>query len=147
MKTNRTLYIIAGIMIASIISAGGFSKEPQLDYEAYMNQYFAYFNAHDLASMAAMYSEEAAFKDPSLGPGIHIQSREDIITKYTELSEMIPDVRDSLVNLYPSGNNLTVEFISMGTAPDGSKFFLPICAILTIENGLITKDYTYYDNF
>lgn len=32
-------------------------------------------------------------------------------------------------------------------APDNSKFTLPICTVFTIENGLITQDFTYYDNF
>lgn len=50
--------------------------------------------------------------------------------------------------MYPSGeNHIIVEFVSSGTAPDNSKFELPICTIFTIENGLITKDFTYYDNF
>lgn len=43
--------------------------------------------------------------------------------------------------------HITVESISTGTAADGSKFELPICTIFTIENGKITKDFTYYDNF
>ena len=42
---------------------------------------------------------------------------------------------------------MIVEFISTGTAEDGSQFELPICTIFTIENGKITKDFTYYDNF
>ncbi len=45
-----------------------------------------------------------------------------------------------------SEKHITVESISTGTAADGSKFELPICTIFTIENGKITKDFTYYDN-
>ncbi|WP_198412578.1 nuclear transport factor 2 family protein [Kaistella antarctica] len=52
-----------------------------------------------------------------------------------------------MIQIYPSGNqHIIVEFISRGTAPDNTKFELPICTIFTIENGLITKDFTYYDN-
>jgi len=50
--------------------------------------------------------------------------------------------------MYSSGDkHVIVEFISTGTAPDNSKFELPICTIFTIENKKITKDFTYYDNF
>ena len=42
---------------------------------------------------------------------------------------------------------MIVEFVSTGTAPDGTKFELPIVSIFTIEEGMITKDWTYYDNF
>jgi ketosteroid isomerase-like protein len=116
--------------------------------EKLITQYFEHFNSHEWAKMAAMYTETADFKDPSLGPGIVKQTRKQIADKYTELEEMFTDVHDSIVQVYPSGDkNVIVEFVSTGTAPDGSKFELPICTVFTIENGLITKDYTYYDNF
>ena len=71
-----------------------------------------------------------------------------IVKKYTELAELFPDVKDKIVQIYPSGDkHIIVEFISSGTAPDGLKFELPICTIFTIEKGFITKDFTYYDNF
>jgi ketosteroid isomerase-like protein len=98
--------------------------------------------------MANMYTETADFKDPSLGQGIVKQTREQIVKKYEELSQAFPDVKDEVVSIYPSGDkHIIVEFISTGTAPDSSKFELPICTIFTFENGLIIKDFTYYDNF
>ncbi len=114
----------------------------------WVKTYFAHFNKHDWEKMAAMYTEVADFKDPSLGNGIVKQTREQTIKKYTELNQLFPDLHDEVVAIYPSGEkHIVVEFISTGTAPDQTKFELPICTIFTIENGLITKDYTYYDNF
>lgn len=116
--------------------------------EALVKQYYAYFNQHEWEKMAALYTPTAAFKDPSLGPGVVEQSREQIAQKYSELNQIFPDIRDSIVQIYPSGDkHMIVEFVSTGTAPDGSAFELPICTIFTIENGQITKDFTYYDNF
>ncbi len=95
-----------------------------------------------------MYTETADFKDPSLGAGIVIQTRRQIEEKYAELNKTFPDLHDKVVQIYPSGEkHIIVEFISTGTAPDNSKFELSICTIFTIENGLITKDFTYFDNF
>lgn len=111
-------------------------------------RYFEYFNQHNWQAMAGMYADTAEFKDPSLGQGIVRQTRKQIIAKYTELSQIFPDLTDKVIKLYPSGpKNIIVEFISTGTAADGSKFHLPICTIFTIENNLITQDFTYYDNF
>lgn len=116
--------------------------------EKIVKQYYMYFNQHAWEKMAAMYADTSEFKDPSLGPGIVKQTRQQIIDKYTELSTMFPDVKDEIIQLYPSGEkNVIVEFVSRGTAPDSSTFELPICTIFTIENGLITQDFTYYDNF
>ena len=113
-----------------------------------IQQYFKHFNNHDWKKMADMYTETAEFKDPSLGKSIVKQSRQQIINKYTALSQMFPDVKDKVLQTYNSGDNhIIVEFISTGTAPDNTKFELPICTIFTIENGKITKDFTYFDNF
>jgi ketosteroid isomerase-like protein len=60
---------------------------------------------------------------------------------------MFPNIKDEVVQMYDSGNNVVVvEFVSTGTAPDGTKFKMPICTIFTIEKGKIAKDFTYYDN-
>lgn len=116
--------------------------------EQLIKRFYEHFNNHDWTAMAQMYSETADFKDPSFGQEKIKQTRQQVIDKYSELNAVFEDIKDEIVKIYPSGdNNVIVEFISTGTAPDGSVFRLPICTIFTIENGLITKDYTYYDNF
>lgn len=116
--------------------------------EALVRRYYELFNAHRWDEMAALYAPTAEFKDPSLGPRVVPQTREQIARKYRELAGMFPDIRDTVVATYPSGDrHIIVEFVSSGTAPDGAKFELPIATILTIEDGLITHDFTYYDNF
>jgi hypothetical protein len=116
--------------------------------EKLVEQYFAYFNKHDWIKMSNMYAETAEFKDPSLGQDIVKQTRKQTIDKYSELNKMFPNLHDQIINLYPAGeNHIIVEFVSTGTASDHSTFKLPICTILTIEHGIITKDFTYFDNF
>ncbi len=115
--------------------------------EKLVKQYFEHFNNHDWTKIANMYSENPEFEDPSLGPGIVNQSRRQIIDKYVELNKLFPDIKDNVIQIYPSGEkHIVVEFVSTGKAPDGSKLELPICTIFTIEDGLITKDFTYFDN-
>ncbi|MDW8852022.1 nuclear transport factor 2 family protein [Flavobacterium sp. MMLR14_040] len=116
--------------------------------EKLIKQYFELFNQHDWKKMSEMYTETADFKDPSLGKGIVKQSRKQTEEKYAELHKIFPDLHDEVIQIYPSGeNHIIVEFVSTGNAPDNSKFELPICTIFTIDNGLITKDFTYFDNF
>jgi ketosteroid isomerase-like protein len=110
--------------------------------------YFALFNNNQWNELSKLYIEDAEFKDPSLGQGVVKQTREQFIVKYSELNAIFPDLRDDIVQIYPSGEkHVIVEFISSGTAEDNSKFELPICTIFTIENGQIIKDYSYFDNF
>lgn len=118
------------------------------DNEKLVKKYFDHFNKHEWTEMANMYSETAEFKDPSLGQGVVKQTRQQIIDKYSEMTKIFPDLHDQVVQTYPSGDkHVIVEFISTGTTLDNSKFELPICTIFTIENGIITKDFSYFDNF
>ncbi len=142
--------IIFSIAIVALISCSNQHNKSMAtaDNEKLVKQYFEYFNNHEWTKMANMYSEVSEFKDPSLGQGIVKQTRQQIIDKYSELNKVFPDLHDQVIQVYPSGDkHIIVEFVSSGTASDCSKFELPICTILTIENGIITKDFTYFDNF
>ena len=145
----KTIYLFLLMLLGACNSSVRMNNPTTTaDYEAFFQEFFGHFNNHDWESMANMYTEVAEFKDPALGIGSFERSRAATIAHYTELSQLIPDVRDSVLQIYPSGDkNVIVEFISTGTAPDGTTFTLPLCAIMQIENGLITKDYVYYDNF
>lgn len=143
--------IVMIIFAALIIVSCNNQKQQKMnstENEKFVKTYFEHFNNHDWDKMANMYIEISEFKDPTLGQGIVKQTRKQIIEKYTELNKIFPDLHDKVIQTYPSGeNHIIVEFVSSGTAPDNSKFELPICTIFKIENGKITKDFTYFDNF
>lgn len=106
---------------------------------------FDVFNKHDWKAMADHYIDSASFLDPSFGKEYVIKRKTDIVYKYSEMNAICRDIHDEIVDLYPSGDKVIVEFISTGTLPDGSKFSLPISSILTVKEGKIIKDATYYD--
>ena len=123
------------------------SESNSANNEKVARELFIHFNNHDWQKMANLYSEKAEFKEPDSGMVANQKTKEQIVKEYTELQNQFPDVQDSVVAVYPSGDkNVIVEFVSKGILPDQSKFELPICTIFTIENGKITKDYTYFDN-
>ncbi len=147
MKSQTALLLVFSLITAACQTSGEKASATP-DHKQLIQQYFEYFNKHDWAKLASMYADTAEFKDPSLGKGIVKQSRQQVEQKYAGLSEMFPDVHDRIIQIYPSGDkHIIVEFVSTGTAPDNSGFELPICTIFTIENGLITRDFTYFDNF
>jgi steroid delta-isomerase-like uncharacterized protein len=136
--------------IVTVISCKETVKETSITNvnEQLIQIYYQHFNQHDWQKMADMYTDSAAFKDPSLGTGIVMQTKAQIVQKYKGLNDMFPNIKDSVVAIYLSGEQqVIVEFVSTGTGVDKSTFTLPICTIFTIENGKITKDFTYYDNF
>ena len=146
MKTIKLLSFIFFCLIT--FACSNCDSKDHLENEQLIKQYFKLFNDHQWKELSDMYVENAEFKDPSFGTKAIKQTKKDFVKKYAELNQIFPDLKDKVVNIYPSGDkNIIVEFVSTGTAPDQSKFELPICTIFTIENGKITKDFTYYDNF
>lgn len=118
-----------------------------LENQNLINRYFELFNQHKWAELSTIYSEDTAFKDPSLGTNIVKLTREQFITKYTELNSVFPNLKDSVIQMYTAGKkHIIVEFVATGNAEDGTRLALPICTVFTIENGKIVKDFTYYDN-
>ncbi|MDH3245521.1 MAG: nuclear transport factor 2 family protein [Saprospiraceae bacterium] len=111
-----------------------------------IQEVFRLFNEHNWEQMARLYADPAEFKDPTFGIQSVMQSHDEIIRKYQEMNKMSPDIHDEVLTIYPSDEkHVVVEFISSGTAPDGSKWKLPIVTIFSIEHNLIIKDFTYYD--
>ncbi|MBN8681851.1 MAG: nuclear transport factor 2 family protein [Chitinophagales bacterium] len=150
MKKQLFCFLLAGTLLAGACTQEE-PKNPLLEVqaknEAVVRQLYQHFNAHDWAKMAALYSDNAEFLDPSLGTAPVRQSHADVVKKYSELNGVFPDIHDDVKAIYPSGDkHVIAEFVSSGTAPDGSKFYLPICTVFTIENGVIVRDNTYYDN-
>ncbi|MEQ9301187.1 MAG: nuclear transport factor 2 family protein [Cyclobacteriaceae bacterium] len=104
---------------------------------------FEAFNAHDWQKMAGYYHDEAVIEDPSEPePVIGVA---DMPTKYAGYAEFVPDIQDKVTNLYVFRNHVVIEFTSHGTTIEGDAFSLPICTIMTIEDGKITRDASYYD--
>jgi ketosteroid isomerase-like protein len=147
MKTKLFLFVICLLFLT--ISGEKISADDKKQSKNILiaKKVFEHFNQHNWEKMAELYSDPAEFLDPAFGQKAVKQTRQQTVKKYKEMEAMSKDVRDDVVKIYASGDkNVIVEFVSSGTLPNGKKWSLPICTIFTIENGLITKDHTYYDN-
>jgi len=146
MRTIKFMSVVFFCLI--IVACSNCDSKDNPENQQLIQHYFKLFNEHKWPELSEMYTENAEFKDPSFGTKTIKQTKKDFVKKYVELNQIFPDLKDKVINIYPSGDkNIIVEFVSTGTAPDQSKFELPICTVFTIENGKITKDFTYYDNF
>lgn len=143
-------YLLLLLLVWASCHTAPQTSEPahqQDENEKLIRQLYTHFNRHEWPQMAALYSEQPAIKDLSLGIQVLTMSQADIIKKYTELQQVFPDIHDSIIRIYHSENHVIVEFESRGTAADSTTFRLPICTIFEIKQGKIISDYTYYDNF
>ena len=146
MKEIVAIFIILGTLTSC--SNQKQSNMTSTQNEKIVTQYFEHFNNHDWTKLAGMYADSVECKDPALGHEIVKQTGQQLAGKYEELQHLFTDLKDEVIQMYPSGNNhVIVEFVSTGSMTEGTSFTLPICTIFTIVNGMITKDFTYYDNF
>ena len=141
--TNRTcVAIVMALVMAGACTNGGHTGVADTEKnKAAATGLFNAFNRHDWKTMAGYYREPASFLDPSFGKGYVTRSRQQTVDKYAELAKQLPGIKDSIVSIFGWGNKVTVEFVSVD-----SGFTLPICTVLTFNDGLVTNDATYYDN-
>lgn len=128
-----------------LILAACSSRSIQHENSSAARKLFDAFNNHDWQTMTTLYAEDALFLDPSFGKKFVSKSRSETFAKYSEMEKLFPDIHDEVTAVYPYENTVVVEFTSTGSAPDGTKFSLPIVSILTFKDGVIVKDATYYD--
>jgi ketosteroid isomerase-like protein len=112
-----------------------------------VKQMFAAFNEHDWKKMASFYSNPCTFLDPAYGEKHVPQTHDDMLKHYGGLQGWSPDVRDDITFITAVGDNkVLIQFTSSGTtAKEKRKWSLPLCTVLTLENGKIVKDEVYYD--
>lgn len=130
---------------ALMLMVGCSVKQAVNDNVALTRGMFDAFNRHEWQKMAAYYSDPALFLDPSFGAEYVSKSQTETAHKYAAMERMFPDIHDEIGGIYPSGDKVTVEFISTGSMSDSVKFKMPIVTVLTFKDGLIIKDATYYD--
>jgi len=105
---------------------------------------FDAFNAHDWPGMLSHYADTATFEDPEFA--VPVRGRAAMEKHHRELHAMVPNIRDSIRTITAVHNKVVIEFISTGTTSNGEHFALPICTVLTFNNGKVIHDATYYSN-
>jgi ketosteroid isomerase-like protein len=136
---------IACIAFALLVFASCAKQDPGTANIAVANKMFHAFNKHDWEAMANCYTETASFLDPAFGTEYVSKSRQETVAKYNSMTKLFPDLHDEVTDMYASGDKVIAEFIASGSMSDSVKFKIPIAIVLTIKDGLIVKDATYYD--
>jgi ketosteroid isomerase-like protein len=142
-KTFRTMKTM---LLSLCLMLGAYTGRAQQQNEnvTIARKIFDAFNAHDWQKMISYYASHATFEDPSFEKPVN--DLQFITKHHEELAAYFPDIQDHVKAIYPSGKNVIVEFVAKGTSIKGEPFSLPICTVLTFENGKVVRDATYYDN-
>jgi steroid delta-isomerase-like uncharacterized protein len=138
----KTILCIASL---ALVGCQAQTARPDDNARAIAQAMFDAFNQHDWSKMAGYYAADAEFLDPSYGKDYVKQTRQELVEKYAGMQQMFPDIKDDITAMHVAGETVIIQFTSHGSAPDGPTFQLPIVTVLTVRDGLITRDATYYD--
>ncbi len=138
-----TLLIIASMFQAYNVSAEDSSEETRQIVVAL----FEAFNQHDVEALVELYSQDTKILSPGdIEPRI---GQEVVREIYQGHFDNIPGVHDAVQNIVAEGNRAAVEFIATWEQPTeddpGARGSLRIATFITVRNGKIAEDITYYD--
>jgi steroid delta-isomerase-like uncharacterized protein len=116
-------------------------------------KWFELVNKHDTISLAALYSSHAEIISPNW-EGVKTGT-DEITHVYARYFTSTPDLKHTISNIIATDTVVIVEYIFAGTLlnPEantpkymrGKKYSLNACTILSIRDGKITKQQTYFD--
>ena len=133
------LQIVLGFVIATAAAA---SETTQLRDTA--DKLFAAFNRHDIDAMIKLYAADAEIISPDHQKTLH--GPEGARAIYAPLFAQFPDLHDRVVTMTAQDHRIAVEFVSTGcAAPPNKCFELPIASVLTLRDGRIVRDVSYFD--
>jgi ketosteroid isomerase-like protein len=99
---------------------------------------FATFNSHDLDGIVRLYAPDAIMTSPGFcSPR---QGEAGVRKAYGDLFKSYPDISDEVTGSVVQGDHVAVQFIA-----HVGKYAVPIASFLTLKDGLIVRDDTYFD--
>jgi ketosteroid isomerase-like protein len=99
---------------------------------------FATFNRHDLDGIVKLYAADAVLTSPGFcSPR---QGQEGARRAYGDLFKAYPDISDDVVSYVADSDHIAVQYVV-----HVGKYSASLASFLTLKDGLIVRDDTYYD--
>jgi ketosteroid isomerase-like protein len=130
--------VAASSVLALSLTGCAHSPSAQTSGQALIEARFATFNDHDLDGLVKLYSPTAVMTAP--GYCTPRQGEEGVRRAYGDLFKAYPTITDEVTDTVVQGDHIAVQF----TAHVG-KYAFPIASFLTVQDGVITRDDTYFD--
>lgn len=126
------------LLFAAGVAGCAHAPSAQTSAQQLVDARFATFNRHDLDGIVKLYAPEAVLTSP--GFCTPRQGQEGARRSYGDLFKAYPDISDEVVSYVAEGDHIAVQFVvHLG------KYSAPLATFLTVKDGLIVRDDTYYD--
>ncbi|MBS1918047.1 MAG: ester cyclase [Bacteroidetes bacterium] len=135
-----------------IISCFAFSQTAKITKDVAV-KWFALVNKQDTISLTALYSFNAQIVSPNWeGPKT---GAAEITHVYARYFSSTPDLAHTITNIIATDTAVIIEYVFSGTLKNpeantpeymrGKKYSLSACTIMSVRDGKIIKQQTYFD--
>jgi ketosteroid isomerase-like protein len=133
----RKAFLIS-FLFAACIAGCAHAPSAQTSAQQLVDARFATFNRHDLDGIVRLYAPDAVLTSP--GYCSPRQGEAGVRRAYGDLFKAYPDISDDVVSYVAEGDHIAVQYVvHLG------KYTAPLASFLTLKDGLIVRDDTYYD--
>ena len=140
---QSTLLAFTSLALCGCVALAG-DRAAEASSRAVVEERFALVGRYDIEGIAALYAPDAI----ETSPGFCTERRGPAGARrtYGELFEAYPTITAHITLLIVEGERVAVQFIARVRNPDGSVAFESRLAnFLTVQDGKITRDDTYFD--
>lgn len=130
--------ISVSFLLAAGIAGCAHAPSTQTSAQQLVDARFATFNRHDLDGIVKLYAADAVLTSP--GYCSPRQGEAGVRRAYGDLFKAYPDISDAVTGYVAQGDHIAVQYVvHLG------KYTVPLASFLTLKDGLIVRDDTYYD--
>jgi steroid delta-isomerase-like uncharacterized protein len=121
------------------------------DVERVYKDYLAAFNSHDVAKIAALWTDDALWED--VASGQVARSKRELIASFSDIFAAVPNVTCELKFFFSAGNRIGAEWVETGTQTGdwagipatGKSYLIRGASITEVYNGKITRETSYFN--
>ena len=115
------------------------------DGEAFVREFGRVWNAHDIAGIAAQFTDDVIFeasfgKDPW---GSRVTGKDAACRFIAEMVERVPDIRWDAMRHFVCPELAVIESVTTGTPRGGTRFESHLVDLLTLRDGKIAAKRSY----
>lgn len=131
--------VFASLLLAAGLAGCASAPSASSSAQALVDARFGTFNRHDLDGIVKLYAPDAVLSAP--GYCTPRQGEEGVRKAYGDLFKGYPDISDEVTGYVAQGDHIAVQYKA-----HVGKYVVPIASFLTLKDGLIERDDTYYDS-
>lgn len=109
-----------------------------------IKQLYDLFNERKWQEIAALHNDKVYLLDSKIGDQYVERKKADLALRYAAVERKYPGIKDKILFIQESGNQVFVQYLSKGRSRDGLQWEQLAWNIFTVDKGKIASVATYF---